>query len=131
VSARITEAWSAPVILWQASTRSTVPSGRRNHSSAGVLARARAARGRDRAADRSGWVGAGLVTGAARICLVDLAAAQDWPSSRCVVPVRAGSYADVGSCADLAGLDRDPMKTREHGIAEALKTDLARRAILR
>jgi hypothetical protein len=35
------------------------------------------------------------------------------------------------SDADLAGLDRGLMKTHEHGIAEAQKTDFVRRAILR
>jgi hypothetical protein len=35
------------------------------------------------------------------------------------------------SDADLAGLDRGLMKTHEHGIAEAPKTDFVRRAILR
>ena len=67
-------------------------------------------------------------TSGARLTGSASSAAEHGESNARVQKVTAGRE---DSDADLAGLDRGLMKTHEHGIAEALKTDFVRRALLR
>ena len=67
-------------------------------------------------------------TSGARFSCSATSAAENGESNGRVQKLTAGRE---DSDADLAGLDRGLMKTHEHGIAEAQKTEFVRRAILR